>query len=247
MTESRQIFVFELNGEEYAIDVENVKEIIRSEEKEVISVPNVPDFIEGIANVRGQAVPLIDLEKKLDIEHQQNDYIVIINLDDTTAGLLVDDVEEVKRVDPDQIKEAPEIIEQEIHRKYVDSVVMLDDRMIIILDLIAGLKEHEAVAVEQISEEMSDDEEEEEESKEVSEKDVKEKARERVSKNQDESSEDKSDEKEDEEGSEEDTDEEEESEEEESSGEDQEEFECDICGDTFDSKRGLASHKAQKH
>ncbi|MFB6208014.1 MAG: chemotaxis protein CheW [Candidatus Nanohaloarchaea archaeon] len=237
MTESRQIFVFKLNEEEYAIDVENVKEIIKSEDKEVISVPNVPDFIEGIANVRGQAVPLINLEKKFDLESKDNDFIVIITLEGMTAGLLVDDVEEVKKVDVERIKEAPEIIEQEIHRKYVDSVVILEDRMIIILDLIAGLKEHETMAVQEINEEMSDDDEEEE-VEDVSEEELAEKARERVSKKKEE--EESSSEEKEESGSE---DEEEEDPEEKS----EEEFECEECGDTFDTKRGLASHKAQKH
>lgn len=248
MTESRQIFVFELNGEEYAIDVENVKEIIKAEEKEVISVPNVPDFIEGISNVRGQAVPLINLEKKFEMKTKENEFIVIIDLEGTTAGLLVDDVKEVKKVDMDRIKEAPEIIEQEIHRKYVDAVVILDDRMIIILDLIAGLKEHETMAVKEVSDEMSDEEDEEEESEDVSQSDVEEKARERVS-NDEESSGDESGSSSEEssQGSSEEEESGDETSEEEDEEDDSEEFECDECGDTFDSKRGLASHKAQKH
>lgn len=226
MTDSRQLFVFVLNEEEYAVDVDSVKEIIRAGEKEVISVPNVPDFIEGITNVRGQAVPLIDLEKKFGLQQIQNNYIVIIELSDATAGLLVDDVEEVKKIDRSKIKEAPEIIEEEIHRKYVDSVAVLEDRMLIILDLEVGLKDSEALEMKEINEEMSDNEEEEEKVEEVSENEIEEKAKERVAK-----------EKQTEETSDE-TDED---------PEDEEKFVCNECGDKFDSKRGLASHKAQKH
>lgn len=218
MKDSRQLFVFVLNGEEYAVDVNNVKEIIRAKDKEVISVPNVPDFIEGITNVRGQAIPLIDLEKKFDLKQVKNDYIVIIELSNATAGLLVDNVEEVKKINQSKIKDAPEIIDQEIHRKYVDSVAVLEDRMLIILDLEVGMEDSEALEMKEISEEMSDDDQEEEQSEEVTQDEVKKKAQDRVAEK-----------------------------EESDSDESEESFKCEECGDEFDSKRGLASHKAQKH
>ncbi|MFB6175357.1 MAG: chemotaxis protein CheW [Candidatus Nanohalobium sp.] len=228
MTDERQVFVFVLNGEEYAVDVNNVKEIIRAEEKDVTSVPNVPDFIEGITNVRGQAVPLIDLEKKFDLRNEENNYIVIIELEEATAGLLADDVKEVMKLSSEKVKDAPEIVEEEIHRKYVDAVGVLEDRMIIILDLSVGLEDSEALEMKEINEEMSEEQDEEEEDTgEVSEDEVKQKARERVSRDEDEDKEDENDE--------------------ETSDDSQEAFECDECGDTFDTKRGLASHKAQAH
>lgn len=228
MTDERQVFVFVLNGEEYAVDVNNVKEIIRAEEKDVTSVPNVPDFIEGITNVRGQAVPLIDLEKKFDLRNEENNYIVIIELEEATAGLLADDVMEVMRLPAEKVKDAPEIVEEEIHRKYVDAVGVLEDRMIIILDLSVGLEDSEALEMKEINEEMSEDQDEDEEDTgEVSEDEVKQKARERVSEDEDKDTEEENDE--------------------ESSEDSSEEFECDECGDTFDTKRGLASHKAQAH
>jgi len=224
MTDSRQLFVFVLDGEEYAVDVNNVREIIRSQEKDFTSVPNVPDFIEGITNVRGQAVPLIDLEKKFKLEEVKNNYIVIIELGDATAGLLVDDVEEVKNINRSRIKDAPEIVEEEIHRKYVDSVAVLDNRMLIILDLEVGLKDSEALEMERINDEMSEDDEQEDVD-ELTEEEIKKKAEERVS---DQKNEQKS---------------------KENSKKDEEKnkFECDKCGDTFNTKRDLASHKAQNH
>lgn len=234
----RQIFIFELDDEEYATDIGSVREIIKSDEKEITEVPNVPDFITGITNVRGQVVPIIDLEEKLSLAHHDNEYIIIVELNGTPAGLLVDDVKEVMRVEDSKIKDAPKILEQEIHREYVKDVVVLDDRMIIILDIKAGLTESEAVAVEELKNTMDSDEEEEKED-EVTNKDVKKAAMNRL---------DESDKESDEENSESESEKEDEKESQEEEKEDsEEEFECDECGDTFDTKRGLASHKVQKH
>lgn len=176
--DTQQLFVFELDDEEYAVDINQVQEIRKTEENEITPVPNVPPFIRGITNVRGQITPILDLEEKFGLEKRENKYIVIIDIHDTTAGMLVDDVHEVMRVSKNKIKDAPQILEEELNEEYISGVAVLDDRLIIILDLEQGLEREEAVQVEEISEEMSSDEDEDEEEEEVSEEDVEEKARE---------------------------------------------------------------------
>lgn len=230
----RQVFIFELDDEEYSVDIDAVREIIKSEEKEITNVPNVPDFIRGITNVRGQVVPVIDLEEKLSLSHRDNKYIVIVELNGTPAGLLVDDVKEVMKVDKEKIRDAPQILEQEIHREYVKDVVILEDRMIIILDITAGLTESEAVAVEEIKDSMEDSQDEKEE-EDITHQDVKKAAMDRIDDSEEQDSGDEGNGEVNEKESEEDE------------SEDEEEFKCDVCGDTFDTKRGLASHKVQKH
>ena len=222
--ETRQVFVFELDGEEYAVEVENVEEIIRSGEKKVTNIPNVPDFIKGIINVRGQVVPLMDLEEKFELDDHDSGFIVIIEIEDSSVGVLVDDVKEVMRVESSKIKEAPSVLEEEIHADYIQEVAVLDERMIIIIDIAEGLSSQEAVAMEELSE-MQEGSSEEDEKDDVSQEEVEEMAKEKV----EEHSEKQSEEDSSEEDSEEDA------------------FTCDECGDEFDSKRGLASHKAQVH
>ena len=226
--ETRQVFVFELDGEEYAVEVKNVEEIIRSEEKSVTNIPNVPDFIRGIINVRGQVVPLMDLEEKFDLENHESNFIVIVEIEDSSVGVLVDDVEEVLRIEKSKIKEAPSVLEEEIHADYIQEVAVLDDRMIIVLDIQEGLSNQEAIAMEELNE-TTEEKDQESKEEEVSQKDVEKMAEEKIEQRK----EDK------------DSDEKEESED--SDEQNENVFECSECGDDFDTKRGLASHKAQVH
>lgn len=174
---TQEVFVFELSEEEYGIPVEKVEEIVRVEELEITRIPNAPPFIRGITNVRGKVVPLIDLEERFGLEKQENRFIVLIDIQGTTAGILVDDVHEVMRISTARIKDAPDILKDEIHSEYVKEVAVLEDRMIIILDLEAGLSASEATKVGDLGGEQEEDEEEIEE---VTEEEVEERVRERV-------------------------------------------------------------------
>ena len=171
-----QLFVFELSDEDYAVEIDFVQEITKSGEKDITPLPNVPDFIKGITNVRGQVVPVIDLEDKFELEKKENQFIVILEVHDTTVGMLVDDVEEVMRINENKVKESPRILEEKIHTNYMKGVAVLEDRMIIILDLEEGLGEEEAVEMKELSESIADDDEEEEKENEVSEEELRKRA-----------------------------------------------------------------------
>lgn len=177
---TRQVFVFELSGEEYGVSVEDVEEVIRAEEQEITSIPNAPPFIRGITNVRGRIVPLIDLEERFGLEKQENRFIVLIDVQGTTAGILVDAVHEVLRIDAARIKDAPGILKDEIHSEYVKEVAVLDERMIIILDLEAGLSTSETTQVGELGGAVEEDAAETVE--ELTDEEVEERARERVGK-----------------------------------------------------------------
>jgi purine-binding chemotaxis protein CheW len=174
--ESRQLLVFRLATEEYGVNVMKVGEVIKAEEKTIKSIPNSKDFIKGITNVRGQVIPIIDLETKFGLEPDDHRLIVLLEIDGSTCGIMVDEVKEVLRVNEKRIKKAPEVLRDKIHRQYVDDVALLEDeRMIIILDIDSGFEEEEQIAMSEIADEEP---EEDEETEEVSEEEVKEKAQE---------------------------------------------------------------------
>jgi purine-binding chemotaxis protein CheW len=175
--ESRQLLVFRLASEEYGVNVMKVGEVIKAIEKTIKPIPNSKDFIKGITNVRGQVIPIIDLETKFGLEPDDHRLIVLLEIDGSTCGIMVDEVKEVLRVNEKRIKSAPEVLRDKIHRQYVDDVALLEDeRMIIILDIDSGFQEEEQIAMNDISDE--DEDEEEDETEEVSEEEVKKKAEE---------------------------------------------------------------------
>lgn len=174
---TEQIFIFELDGEEYALPVEKVDEILKRSEKEITEIPNVPDFVRGIINVRGSIVPVLDLEEKFNLTQHEKAFIVIVDIHGTDGGLLVDDVHDVMRVDEERIKPAPEILEKEIHADYIEDVAVLDDRIIVILDLDSGFEEEDAIAVDSMEEDPDDGDEEE---MDIDERTVEELARDRL-------------------------------------------------------------------
>lgn len=175
--ESKKVLVFKLGDEEYGIDVMDSKEIIKIENKTITDIPDSSDFIVGITNVRGKVVPIMDLKDRFGLETGREKFIVLIEIQDATAGILVDRVIEVMDINSKRIKEAPELLRQEIHSDYVEDVALLEgDRMITILDLERGFSEEEATRVSQIAEE----EEEEEEVEEVSKREIMEKTKEKI-------------------------------------------------------------------
>ncbi len=139
-----QLIVFDLANEEYGADIGQVREIIRT--KTITPIPDSPDFIKGVSNVRGEIPVIIDLKAcfflpsvKRDVEDR---HIIITEQKKNIFGLLVDEVTEVLRVPETDIKPAPELVNQ-IDREYVSGVITLENRLIILLDLSKVLAEEE--------------------------------------------------------------------------------------------------------
>lgn len=175
--EFQKVFVFELGDEEYGIDVMDVKEINKFADKKITSIPESSDFIAGITNLRGQVIPVISLKHRFNVQGGEGNFIVIINLNSSTTGIIVDEVKEVMDINQKRIKEAPELLKQDIHDDYVKEVALLDDdRMITIIDLESGFSEEEVAQVN----DMAKEEPEEEEIEEVSKEEIRKKAQEKV-------------------------------------------------------------------
>jgi purine-binding chemotaxis protein CheW len=130
-----QLVSFKIGNEEFGVDILNVQEINRM--VKITQVPNAPKFVEGIINLRGRVIPVIDLRVRLGIpkkEFDKDTRIVVLDIEGKTIGFLVDSVSEVLRI-PRNITEAPPEITTGINSEYIKSVGKLEDRLLILIDL----------------------------------------------------------------------------------------------------------------
>lgn len=139
-----QLIVFNLGDEEYGADINQVREIIRT--RAITPIPDSPDFIKGVSNVRGEIPVIIDLKSRFFLpptkREVEDKHIVITEQEKNIFGLLVDEVTEVLRIPESEIKSAPELVTR-IDREYVNGVITLENRLIILLDLSKVLSEQE--------------------------------------------------------------------------------------------------------
>jgi len=130
-----QLVTFKLGNEEYAVDILKVQEINRM--KEITRVPNTPAYVEGVINLRGKVIPVINLRTKFGLENRENDAqsrIMIMDVQGITMGLVVDAVSEVLRV-PSNIIEPTPPMASNISTEYLKGIAKLEDRLIILLDM----------------------------------------------------------------------------------------------------------------
>ena len=131
-----QLVTFNLDEEEFGIDILKVQEIIRT--VEITVVPKMPSYMEGVINLRGKVIPVVNLRtrfNKSQAEQSNNTRIVVVNLNNITVGLLVDSVSEVLRLSEDVVEPPPPIMEGGMDTEYIKSVGRLEDRLLILLDL----------------------------------------------------------------------------------------------------------------
>ena len=130
-----QLIVFKLGDEEYAMDILQAKEIIVK--GEVTKVPNAPEFVEGLINLRGDIIPIIDLKKRFNVESKtEGNHIIIVELEKNSfAGIIVDGVSEIIRVPKKEIKPVPQVLTSLISAKYLTGVITMDKRIILIVDM----------------------------------------------------------------------------------------------------------------
>ncbi|HEB76216.1 MAG TPA: chemotaxis protein CheW [Nitrospirae bacterium] len=130
-----QLASFRLGEEEYAIDISAVQEINRM--TEITKVPNSPPYIEGVLNLRGRIIPAVNLRKKFGLperEYDRHTRIMVVDVEGTMVGLIVDAVSEVLRISPETIEPAPEM-SAGVNSKYIRGVGKVNGRLVILLDL----------------------------------------------------------------------------------------------------------------
>jgi len=144
-----QLVVFDLADEHYGVEIGAVESIIKLQT--ITRVPHAPQFVEGITNLRGTVLPVIDLRKRFGLpikEATRETRIVVAEMDDTQVGMMVDAVTEVLRVDEEAI-EPPSPIVATVDSAFITGIAKLDDgqdgagRLIILLDLAKVLSPEE--------------------------------------------------------------------------------------------------------
>lgn len=130
-----QLVIFQLNGQEYGIDIFKVNEIVPYTKP--TKIPNSPAFIEGVLNLRGRVIPIISLKKRFNLEDAGSDErtrIIVSNTGATVAGFVVDEASEVLTVDKESIEPVSDIVSS-ISKKYISGVGKLNNgRMYILLN-----------------------------------------------------------------------------------------------------------------
>lgn len=130
-----QLVSFNIDNEEFGIDILKVEEIIRI--ISITKIPNAPDFVEGVINLRGRVIPVIDLRTRLKREkkpHDNNTRVIVVEVNGITVGFIVDSVKEVLRI-PKNITEPPPSIVAGVDSEYITAIGKLEDRLLILLDL----------------------------------------------------------------------------------------------------------------
>jgi len=130
-----QLVSFNIGDEEFGVDILKVQEINRM--LDVTRVPNAPEYVDGVINLRGKVIPIIDLRRRFGMarkEHDKSTRIVVVELSGKVVGFVVDAVSEVLRI-PKSVTEPPPPIVAGIGAEYITAVGKLEDRLLILLDL----------------------------------------------------------------------------------------------------------------
>ena len=147
----QQLVVFDLNNEAYGVDIESVREIIRLQE--ITRVPRTPDFVEGVINLRGKVIPVVELRKRFGLpvqDRNSENRIVNVDIGGQEIGMVVDAVTEVLRISSDAV-EPPSSVITTADSGYLKGNAKLDDRLIIMLDLEQVLSTGEKAALSSAS------------------------------------------------------------------------------------------------
>lgn len=130
-----QLVSFNIGDEEFGVDILKVQEINRM--VEITKVPQAPHYVEGVINLRGKVIPIVDLRKRFNLEvkeYDKNTRIVVVDIEGAIIGMVVDSVSEVLRLPADTIEPPPEIVTG-VNSEYIKGVAKLEDRLLIFLDL----------------------------------------------------------------------------------------------------------------
>jgi purine-binding chemotaxis protein CheW len=147
-----QFLTFMLAGEEYAVDILRVQEIKGWDA--VTNIPNTPEYIRGVMNLRGTIVPIIDMRLRFNLqpmEYGPTTVVIVLKVINESKsrimGVVVDGVSDVYNIPKEEIKEAPDF-GADVHTDFIKGLATVDEKMVIILDIDRMLNTSELTAVD---------------------------------------------------------------------------------------------------
>lgn len=155
---NKQYIIFLLGEKKFGVNITQTREILSA--KDLTYVPDSPDYVRGIINLRGAVVPVVDLHLRLEIaesNENNNEKIIIIEMDDVTAGMLVDDVEEIKGLTREDIVNLPELA-RKVKSGYIEGVGRSesDEELLLLLDLESILSNQEIDSLKSVKKESAE-------------------------------------------------------------------------------------------
>lgn len=130
-----QLVGFTIGKEQFGVDILMVQEIIRA--APITSVPNSPDFVEGVINLRGNIIPVIELRKRLNLykeEANKDTWILILDIEGKVTGFIVDSVSKVLKILKNSIEPPPELVVAGLQSQYIRGVCDIGDKLLILLN-----------------------------------------------------------------------------------------------------------------
>ncbi len=152
-----QLVAFNSGSEEFGVEIMNVQEIIRM--TNITKIPQAPEYIRGIINLRGRIIVVINLNVIMGMgskEQTENTRIIVANIGETVMGFVVDSVSEVIRLQEKNVEPAPAVIASKIGTEYVLGVGKLDNRLLILLNLNKILGANELHSIQSLSKEVAE-------------------------------------------------------------------------------------------
>lgn len=146
-----QIVSFQLGTEEFGLDIMKVQEIILV--GEITKMPQVPAYVRGMINLRGHIIPVIDLRMRFKqpvVDQTEDQRIIVVNVASRTIGIVVDAVNEVLRMTPDQIEPAPTGIGSG-GQNFITGLLKIDKKLVILLDIEGLFSEEEQVTLAEVA------------------------------------------------------------------------------------------------
>ena len=146
-----QLVTFTLGHEEYGVNINKVREINRL--VDITHVPRAPEFVEGLINLRGAVVPIIDLRKRFDIERlgdEKQQRIIVVDVHGRTIGVIVDSVSEVLNLAAENIEAVPATISSGVNTQFLKGVGKIGERLMLLLDLDSILSAEELGKLDEV-------------------------------------------------------------------------------------------------